>query len=216
MRSWEERFWAKVERRRKNQCWLWLASLRGRGYGQFGGPLCHGAHGAAHRISWLIHFGPIPDGLFVLHHCDNPRCVNPSHLFLGTHQDNMADRDAKNRVAHGERHYRATTSAAKVGMARRMFSAGSSIAEITAATSLSRRILKRVIEGKQWKRAPGPISEVPTTRKLTMEDAQIIRRRRADGEFLTAIAADFGIDQSMVSLIASGKRFRPLTDASVG
>ena len=64
----------------------------------------------AHRFSWLIHKGRIPDGQLVLHKCDNPTCVRPAHLFLGSTYDNMRDRDRKGRQAWGERHSRAKMS----------------------------------------------------------------------------------------------------------
>lgn len=74
-------------------CWLWMAVTRGK-YGLF---WRNGVMASAHRASWELHRGPIPDGLDVLHQCDTPACVNPAHLRLGTHADNMRDRDAKGR-----------------------------------------------------------------------------------------------------------------------
>jgi len=76
-------------------CWLW-AGCESKGYGQFG---INGIMKYAHRISYQVYKGIIPKRLHVLHKCDNPACVNPDHLFLGTHQDNMKDRDAKGRQA---------------------------------------------------------------------------------------------------------------------
>jgi len=81
-------------------CWLWLSALDGAGYGKV--RLSHPRRLlSAHRASWELHRGVIPNGLFVLHKCDERTCVNPDHLFLGTHADNMADRSAKGRVVGG-------------------------------------------------------------------------------------------------------------------
>lgn len=89
----EERFWDKVDKC-DDGCWNWLGSLAGGGYGGIG---VNGKMMYAHRISWEISFGKIPNGLWVLHRCDNKRCIRPDHLFLGTHQDNMDDMKSKGR-----------------------------------------------------------------------------------------------------------------------
>lgn len=86
-----QRFYEKIL---FDNCWLWQASIRTSGYGAFniGGKNCY-----AHRISYEIHVGEISENLHVLHSCDNRKCVNPKHLFLGTHQDNMLDMKNKGR-----------------------------------------------------------------------------------------------------------------------
>lgn len=88
----EQRFWKKVDK--TDTCWEWIGAIAGRRYGCFwdGRRLVY-----AHRVAYEIAYGPIPDGLDVLHHCDNPRCVRHDHLFLGTHQDNMDDMMIKGR-----------------------------------------------------------------------------------------------------------------------
>ena len=88
------RFWSKVDK--TDTCWNWTAK-NGRGYGQL---KISGKYESAHRISWKIHNTYIPKGMHVLHKCDNPACVNPEHLFLGTHQDNMDDMKNKGRQAN--------------------------------------------------------------------------------------------------------------------
>lgn len=102
----KERFWAKVAKGRSDECWLWTACLHKFGYGLI--YVNHSSEGA-HRVSWLIHNNTIPDGMSVLHNCpggDNPACVNPAHLWLGTQADNMKDRSAKGRCnpARGQQH----------------------------------------------------------------------------------------------------------------
>src|SRR5688572_21396248 len=92
--SLQERFEAKVLK--TAGCWRWLATKNNKGYGMIGINAAIGKR-LAHRVSYELYVGPIPDGLCVLHHCDNPECTRPDHLFLGTKKDNMADMDAKGR-----------------------------------------------------------------------------------------------------------------------
>ena len=103
-KHWTELFWPKVERKGQDECWPWLAARHKNGYGALN---CHYERGTgnyAHRASWVIHNGDIPNGMWVLHKCDNPPCVNPGHLWLGTHLENMADMSNKGRSLSGERH----------------------------------------------------------------------------------------------------------------
>lgn len=79
-------------------CWLWQGSYFPTGYGQFNNKMLQKSPTTSHRASWEIHNGRIPDGLMVLHKCDDRRCVNPEHLYLGTNQDNMIDRSKRGRV----------------------------------------------------------------------------------------------------------------------
>lgn len=98
----EERFWAKVDRSNPDGCWTWTAAVfKDRlGYDKFQAGSNRATERAvyAHRFSWELHFGPITNGLHVLHKCDNPPCVRPDHLFLGTPKDNVDDMVRKGRA----------------------------------------------------------------------------------------------------------------------
>lgn len=92
-RSPEERFWGRVAIGGPNDCWEWTSSWQG----QHGKVWRFGRCIGAHVYSWILAHGELPDGSWVLHRCDNPPCVNPNHLFLGTSEDNQRDMAAKGR-----------------------------------------------------------------------------------------------------------------------
>jgi hypothetical protein len=93
VKTLEERFWSKVDVCGPDECWEWTAYRLPAGYGTFGRPTT-----TTHRIAWQLTNGPIPEGMFVCHKCDNPPCVNPAHLFVGTQQDNLRDMWSKGRA----------------------------------------------------------------------------------------------------------------------
>ena len=115
MRSLEERFWSKVDKGGPDECWLWQAATDGWGYGRSS---VRGKTKLAHRVSYELEKGPIPEGLCVCHSCDVPPCVNPQHLFVGTQQDNITDRYKKGRSASGEKHGRAKLTDFEVRLIR--------------------------------------------------------------------------------------------------
>lgn len=92
-----DRFWSKVDYGPRDRCWLWRGGICGKGYGNFGLNRNGEKMVMAHRMSWRLVYGDIPAGLFICHKCDNPRCVNPFHLFPGTRTENVQDMIRKKR-----------------------------------------------------------------------------------------------------------------------
>tara|TARA_R110000868_G_scaffold106024_1_gene290980 strand:+ start:1426 stop:1896 length:471 start_codon:yes stop_codon:yes gene_type:complete len=145
----QKRFFAKVQK--TSGCWFWTASSDRRGYGSFS---IAARTVKAHRVSYLIHCGQIPDGMFVCHTCDMPKCVNPSHLFLGLHQDNMDDmvrkgRSPKTRL-YGNRNARAKLSADDVQTIRKMAANGTTQKVIAAHYKISQPHVSYICRMKTW------------------------------------------------------------------
>ncbi len=137
-------FWAKVDK--SGICWEWTAAKSPVGYGLYGS----GAFGErlAHRESWRICHGNLPDGMHVLHRCDNPSCVNPNHLFLGKHADNMLDMKKKSRrknICAGEKNGRAKLNYEKAQEIRKVYSQGRSQQSIADQYGISQQQISKVV-----------------------------------------------------------------------
>jgi DNA-binding XRE family transcriptional regulator len=145
--------WAKRVAR-GDGCWEWTAYRDPFGYGRMGGTDPKSII-LAHRASWLIHFGPIPDGLDVLHRCDNPPCSRPDHLFLGTARDNMQDASTKGRTTRGERGYSAKLTAGQVLAIRARYAEGGiSQQRLADAYGVARETVSELIRHETWKHLP--------------------------------------------------------------
>lgn len=153
-----ERFWSKVDK--SDNCWLWTAGTI-KGYGAFGMKK-RGSWGwtAAHRIAYLLEYGEIPNGLFVCHRCDNRRCVNPKHLFVGTPKDNSQDALKKSRLKSGwhlrgadkgERNPRAKLTRKDVDTIRSRYAAGDVTQKSLAKEfGVVRSHIGQIVRGEQW------------------------------------------------------------------
>lgn len=156
-----DRFWSRVDKAHGRGCWLWLGHLTF-GYGYIGAGGRNGKTNRAHRVSWELHHGPIPEGLLVLHRCDNRRCVNPDHLFLGTQADNVADMIAKGRDAapglrarHGQSPGRAKLNPIQVREIRRTYCRGSDTHgsyALAALYGVAQGTIYRIVSGRGWRR----------------------------------------------------------------
>lgn len=150
-----ERFWSKVNK--SSGCWLWTASTQTGGYGQFSVLDARGHYvpRRAHRVSWELAFGQVPDGLCVLHRCDVRTCVNPDHLFLGTRADNTADMVTKKRQKRGLRGEDVLT-AEEVGAMRELRMRGRSAREIAEAYGVGEKTAWAIVTGRSWRHLPMP------------------------------------------------------------
>lgn len=155
-RTEQQRFWEKVSVGSPDDCWPWLGAISN-GYGRlFRYTKSSGkVHtGTASRIAYELNCGEIPEGLRVLHSCDNPICVNPRHLHLGTHAENMHEASIRNRfVQHvcGVAHHNAVLSPEKVKSIRTRFQSGEHIRPLARAFGVSRSTIKRVVMRITWR-----------------------------------------------------------------
>lgn len=140
----EQRFWDKVEK--TDNCWNWLGT-KSRGYGFIS--VC-GKMIQAYRYSYMLHYGEIKSGLEICHKCDNPSCVNPSHLFMGTHKDNMRDARHKGQFAL-ERNGRAKHTLKEVEIIKKMYKTGKySQRKLGEMFGVSHTNIYAIMKGKLW------------------------------------------------------------------
>ncbi len=180
------RFWRKAVVDR-NGCWVWTAAHRTSGYGIFN---VNGKIRTASRLAYEIVFGPVADPeTYVCHHCDNPPCIRPDHLFLGSNSDNQRDASRKGRKPHGEQHPRARLSEQDVLVAFSARRAGIRQATIARFFGVDHETIGSIFRGQNWSHIdPSCAVRVPEEIVLFAQiDAanmhEIYIRTRARGEF---------------------------------
>lgn len=226
-KSIRERFATKFKVNPDSGCWEWIGATDGRkGYGQI---YFNGRTARASRVAWLLYKGMIPDGSHVCHLCDNPACVNPNHLFLGSRSDNMRDCVEKGRhgsVTRPERrprgsgHYLAKLSEHMVIEARRLFREGVNCADLSSRYGIDDSTVRRALTGEGWNHVT---SEPPVPRcvftqvegerhpqhKLTWSDVETIRKAHAEKTATIGdLAALHGVDPSTVGLVVRRRTWR--------
>lgn len=150
----QKRFWSKVNIGDPDKCWNWTASGRGQGYGAI---KIDGIVYDAHRIAYIITYGDIPDGMWVLHKCNNRACCNPNHLYAGTRSDNTKDSfndgtlsliNAKK--AHGEAHGQSKLKLQQVNEIRELIKSGRTIRSVANQYGISHSQVFRIKAGREW------------------------------------------------------------------
>lgn len=144
-----DRFWSKVDVRGPDECWEWTGYRNPQGYGTFG--VTYGDNRKAHRVAWELTNGPIPEGMYALHGCDNRTCCNPDHLYLGMHADNMADRARRGRTAVGENNGLAKLTAEKVFAIREHAAGGVTYKELARRYGVHRTNISLIVRRKTWR-----------------------------------------------------------------
>lgn len=146
-RDWEKSIMSRVKKQ-DDGCWRWTGFINNKGYG-----MCcfRGRSRAAHRAVYEMLVGPVPDGLDCCHTCDNPKCVNPSHIFIGTRTDNMRDAARKGRTARGERAGNSVLTDVLVRDIRRRARGGEDIREIAGAIGVPWKTVWSAASCRTWR-----------------------------------------------------------------
>ena len=139
-KNFEERFWAKVKKQGLDECWVWIAAVDGKGYGMI---RRNGRLLKAHRVSYELHYGQHPGEFHVCHRCDNPSCVNPAHLWLGTNFDNHLDALRKGT-------YNRKLTAKKAKEIRALYESGKNQTEIAEIYGIDPSHVSDIVNGKKW------------------------------------------------------------------
>lgn len=143
------RFWSKVERSLNGACWLWTSAKDKDGYPLFQIRPKHTVRG--HRLAYVWTYGKIPDGYLVCHRCDNPSCVNPSHLFIGRPSDNSNDMKNKWRQAHCARCHKAKLTEAEVALIISERRNGARTIDLAKKYGVDRHTITNAVSGRTWK-----------------------------------------------------------------
>ena len=178
-------------------CWEWRGAKNRNGYGNM---IAAGRHRLTHRLSYELFCGPVPDGMYVCHHCDNPACCNPAHLFSGTPRDNHADMRRKGRAKNprGSEAAVAKITEADVVEIRAQFASGAPRAGIAARYGLDETTVTHIARGRIWKHVPGRVPSRAEPPKLHGEMVAAALAMRRAGHSYAAVGKRFGVSAETI------------------
>ena len=150
-----KRFWSKVDK--TNKCWTWMREITLDGYGRF--TLSYGGAEHAHRFSYRLTYGDFPKHLYILHRCDNPSCVRPDHLFIGTQKDNVADmiRKGRFRTARGTERKNSKLTEENIKLIAKLYLDGARNVTLSKMFNVGSGQISFILHGKRWKHVSRPI-----------------------------------------------------------
>jgi hypothetical protein len=151
----KDRFYLKFTINNENGCWEWAANRFPKGYGCF---KLNGKSQAAHRVSYEIHIGKIKKGMVICHHCDNPCCVNPAHLFMGTQKENLLDRKEKGRSIFGEKNGRSKLKTADINKIRLLLKNKIDQRDIAKEFGVGQTTISRIKMNESWNHIKGEVN----------------------------------------------------------
>lgn len=199
------RFNAKWIKDEKSDCHLWVGAKLPKGYGIIKLP-GERRQIYAHRLSYLIHKGEIPDRMQVLHSCDCPSCVNPAHLTVGTSADNQQDMKAKDRSTHGEKNAQAKLTEAQVKEMYALKAQGVTSVELGERFGVHEQHVNRVLRGTRWERLAGPRPKRGPRPQLSDQDVLAVRALWEGGVRQETIAKVYDVSQTTISRIVRRRR----------
>jgi hypothetical protein len=217
------RFWEHVVPGTPDVCWEWTGHRNDAGYGELSvGGRNEFHEWKAHRLSWELHRGPIPEGLVIRHLCGNRACVNPHHLVPGTQTQNVADTVAMARVPYGSTHWNARLTPDAVRAIRSGYVDGISAKDLSETYGIAS--VSEVLDGLHWRRvtAHDGLQDAINARKLKnrthsgsshkgskLTEAKIVEiRQRAGTETFVALALAYGVSDATISNIVNRKAWR--------
>lgn len=211
-----ERFSEKYKVNQETGCWEWIACIGTNGYGAIG---FNGKKTSAHRIAYELFNNEIPEGMHVCHRCDNRKCVNPDHLFIGTRQDNMDDMKSKKRQVYGEKHPSTQFSEQDIFNIFEKYSKGMSALGISREYQCERTQIWQILTGRTWKYlkpqilAQGYKFRPTKIHRIKLRPADVLKiiKEHQEGNTFASLSRKYEVSFNTITDIFKGNSWNSVT-----